>query len=61
MKKNAYLLDKLLMQNMHKDSMTHKAFMEELIAQLCGVPLKTQTQKARCKELQPCSNANLWG
>ncbi|XP_031435713.1 piggyBac transposable element-derived protein 4-like isoform X1 [Clupea harengus] len=46
---NAYLLHKELMQNMQKNSMTHKAFMEELIAQLCGVSLKTPTQKAPVK------------
>lgn len=44
---NAYLLHKELMQNMHKDSMTQKAFREELTEQLCGV---TQTQKAPVKE-----------
>ncbi|XP_030644477.1 uncharacterized protein LOC115824894 [Chanos chanos] len=36
---NAYILHKELLQ---KDSMTHKAFMEELTAQLCGVTQKTQ-------------------
>ena len=39
---NAYLLHKALMQNMHKDNMTHKAFLEELTAQLCGVTMKTE-------------------
>ncbi|XP_031427813.1 uncharacterized protein LOC105902382 isoform X2 [Clupea harengus] len=39
---NAYLLHKELhMQNVHKDSMSHKVFMEQLIAQLCDVPVKT--------------------
>ena len=43
---NAYLLHKeLTMQDMmHKDSMSHKAFMEELTAQLMGIPQKTQPQ-----------------
>ncbi|XP_030647596.1 piggyBac transposable element-derived protein 4-like [Chanos chanos] len=36
---NAYVLHKELMQ---QDSMTHKAFMEELTVQLCGVTLETQ-------------------
>lgn len=40
---NAYILHKELMK---QDSMTQKAFMEELIAQLCGVTQKTPVKKA---------------
>lgn len=36
---NAYLLHKEIMQTTQKNSMTHKQFIEELTAQLCGVPL----------------------
>ena len=39
---NAHLLHKELMQSMQKDSMTHKAFLEELTAQLCDVTMKTE-------------------
>ena len=39
---NAYLLHRELMQNMQKDSMTHKTFLEELTAQLCSVTVKTE-------------------
>ncbi|XP_073342855.1 piggyBac transposable element-derived protein 4 [Pagrus major] len=42
---NAYILHKDLMK---QDSMTQKAFMEELIAQLCGVTQKTPAKKASC-------------
>ena len=50
---NAYLLHKELMQNMHKDSMTHKSFIEELAAQLCS--------KGACTEHTTSSQASLCG
>lgn len=40
---NAYILHKELMK---QDSVTQKAFMEELVAQLCGVTQKTPAKKA---------------
>ncbi|XP_062375791.1 piggyBac transposable element-derived protein 4-like [Sardina pilchardus] len=48
---NAYILHKELLQSMHKKSISHKQFMEELTAELCGVsltflPPKAPVQKA---------------
>ncbi|XP_060788789.1 piggyBac transposable element-derived protein 4-like [Neoarius graeffei] len=43
---NAFILHKELMQNMQKERMSQKQFMEELTAQLCGVPLTFQPPKA---------------
>ncbi|KAG7468535.1 hypothetical protein MATL_G00143720 [Megalops atlanticus] len=52
---NAYILHKELVQ---QDSMTHTAFMEELTAQLCGVPQKTPAKKASGVHV-PVSGAEL--
>ncbi|KAJ8399418.1 hypothetical protein AAFF_G00411300, partial [Aldrovandia affinis] len=43
---NAYLLHKELSSLGQREAMTHKAFQEELIAQLCGVSQKVPRQQA---------------
>ncbi|XP_062393121.1 piggyBac transposable element-derived protein 4-like [Sardina pilchardus] len=53
---NAFILHKELMQEMHRKSMTHKEFLEELCAELCGVSLaSSQPEKAPPKRTAPVS------
>ncbi|KAK0136476.1 Zinc finger MYM-type protein 4 [Merluccius polli] len=45
---NAYILHKELTSQRQKETMTHKAFMLELTAQLCGVSQKVPAKQSRC-------------
>ncbi|XP_017312676.1 piggyBac transposable element-derived protein 4 [Ictalurus punctatus] len=45
---NAYILHKELASKQLRDALTHKVFMEELTAQLCGMSQKIPSKRASC-------------
>ncbi|XP_062394122.1 piggyBac transposable element-derived protein 4-like [Sardina pilchardus] len=48
---NAYTLHKEMMAQRQKTTLTHKAFMEELTAQLCGVSSKVSLKREGCEHV----------